>query len=144
MPGVGSGFKGLRLVLITAVGVLIPAIAGAGSSSGAGRLQTSKSSTRAVVDHVADGDTIQVQIGQREEDVRFIGIDTPEVYGEDECGGPEASRAMKRWLKPGDVVKLIRDRTQDNRDYYGRILRYVEHDGRDLGQAQLCQSRPRR
>lgn len=36
---------------------------------------------RAVVDHVADGDTIQVKIHGREEDVRLIGIDTPEVYG---------------------------------------------------------------
>ena len=33
---------------------------------------------------------------------------------------------MKRMLKPGDHVTLVRDRSQDNRDYYGRLLRYVE------------------
>ena len=91
----------------------------------------------AVVDHVADGDTIQVEIGNREEDVRFIGIDTPEVYGGVECGGRPASASMKRMLKPGDRVTLVRDRSQDNRDYYGRLLRYVELDGRDLGRKQV-------
>lgn len=91
----------------------------------------------AVVDHVADGDTIQVQIGNREEDIRFIGIDTPEVFLGVECGGPEASASMKRMLRPGDRVRLMRDRSQDNRDHYGRLLRYVEFDGRDLGRQQL-------
>lgn len=92
---------------------------------------------KAVVDHVADGDTIQVRIRGRDEDVRFIGIDTPEVYGGVECGGREASASMKRMLKPGDQVSLNRDRSQDNRDYYGRLLRYVELNGRDLGRKQL-------
>jgi micrococcal nuclease len=92
---------------------------------------------KAVVDHVADGDTIQVELKGREEDIRFIGIDTPEVYGGVECGGREASASMKRMLKPGDRVRLIRDRSQDNRDYYGRLLRYVVLKGRDLGRKQL-------
>ncbi len=91
----------------------------------------------AVVDHVADGDTIQVEIGGREEYVRFIGIDTPEVYGGGECGGTEASTSMKRMLKPGDRVRLVRDRGQDGRDQYGRLLRYVEFEGRDLGREQV-------
>jgi micrococcal nuclease len=92
--------------------------------------------TKAVVDHVADGDTIKVVLGQREEYVRFIGIDTPEVYETPECGGEQASAAMKRMLKPGDRVTLVRDRTQDNRDDYDRLLRYVELRGRDLGLVQ--------
>lgn len=90
-----------------------------------------------VVDHVADGDTIAVRIGGRDEDVRFIGIDTPEVYFGVECGGPQASASMKRMLKPGDRIDLIRDRSQDNRDRYGRLLRYAELKGRDIGQRQL-------
>ena len=91
----------------------------------------------AIVDHVADGDTIQVEINGREEDIRFIGIDSPEVYGGIECGGPEASASMERMLRPGDQVTLVRDGSQDNRDYYGRLLRYVEFEGRDLGRKQL-------
>jgi endonuclease YncB( thermonuclease family) len=93
--------------------------------------------TGARVDHVADGDTIQVTINGRERDVRFIGIDTPEVFGGRECGGPGASRSMKRMLKPGDHVRLVRDPTQDNRDFYGRLLRYVHFKGTDLGRRQI-------
>ncbi len=91
----------------------------------------------AVVDHVADGDTIAVRVGGRDEDVRFIGIDTPEVYFGVECGGPQASASMKRMLEPGDQVNLVRDRTQANRDRYGRLLRYVDFRGRDLGRKQV-------
>jgi endonuclease YncB( thermonuclease family) len=60
----------------------------------------------AVVDHVADGDTIAVRVGGRDEDIRFIGIDTPEVYFGVECGGPQASASMKRMLGPGDRVAI--------------------------------------
>ena len=40
-------------------------------------------------------------------------------------------------LGPGDRVRLIRDRTQDNRDAYDRLLRYVELRGRDIGRRQV-------
>jgi micrococcal nuclease len=110
---------------VVAAALLLPALATAGSTK-----------TKAVVDHVADGDTIKVVLGHREEYVRFIGIDTPEVYDTPECGGPQASAAMKRMLKPGDRVTLVRDRTQDNRDTYDRLLRYVQFHGRDLGLVQ--------
>jgi micrococcal nuclease len=108
----------------TAAALLLPTTSAAGSR------------TKAIVDHVADGDTIKVVLGQREEYVRFIGIDTPEVYDTPECGGAQASAAMKRMLKPGDRVTLVRDRTQGNRDDYDRLLRYVEFNSRDLGLKQ--------
>ena len=75
--------------------------------------------------------------GGREEYVRFIGIDTPEVYGDPECGGSQASRSMKRLLKPGDKVRLVSDPTQDAVDSYGRLLRYVIAKKRDVGQLQV-------
>ena len=42
---------------------------------------------------VIDGDTIEVLVDGRRERVRYIGIDTPEVWPQDqiECYGPEAS-----------------------------------------------------
>ncbi len=134
----------LGLVLVLTAG----AVAGLtpdslGASGEIGEVAVGAAKKTAVVDHVADGDTIQVEINGREEDIRFIGIDTPEVYGGVECGGPEASASMKRMLKPGDRVNLVRDRTQDNRDYYGRLLRYVELDGQDLGRKQLVRAGPR-
>jgi micrococcal nuclease len=112
------------LVAAAAVALLAPSAGVAGTK------------TKAVVDHVADGDTIKVVLGQREEYVRFIGIDTPEVYNTPECGGEQASASMKRMLKPGDRVTLVRDPSQGNRDDYDRLLRYVQFNGHDLGEKQ--------
>jgi micrococcal nuclease len=87
-----------------------------------------------------DGDTIDVKIGSREETVRLIGIDTPETVRPGvsvECGGPEASEAMRQMARAGDRLRLISDPTQEDEDRYGRLLRYVEEDGEDLGEAQV-------
>jgi endonuclease YncB( thermonuclease family) len=92
---------------------------------------------RATVSYVTDGDTIHVRLRHHDETIRLIGIDTPEVYGGVECGGEEASKSMKRALQPGDRVKLISDPSQDNRDRYHRLLRYVEHEGTDMGRRQI-------
>ena len=89
---------------------------------------------QARVDYVVDGDTIRLGNGAY---VRLIGIDTPEVYGGSECGGQRASRALKRELHHGNRVTLIRDPKVDNRDFYGRQLRYVQKAGADLGQHQV-------
>jgi endonuclease YncB( thermonuclease family) len=86
---------------------------------------------------VTDGDTIDVELKDRRDTIRLIGIDTPEVYGGVECGGAQASASMHQLLKVGDRVRLIRDRSQDNRDRYGRLLRYVEVGGRDVGRSQI-------
>ncbi len=85
-----------------------------------------------VVD-VADGDTLDVTTPSGAvETVRVIGIDTPEVFGGSECGGPAASAAMKR-LATGRQVKVTSDPTQDRRDHYGRLLAYIDDGSRDLG-----------
>lgn len=96
---------------------------------------------KAVVDHVADGDTIAVRLHGNIAEVRLIGIDTPETVRPGvpvECGGVAASKAMKRQLKPGDRVALVRDPSQDRRDAYGRRLGYVEEQGRDVGKRQVA------
>ena len=85
----------------------------------------------AQVVHVTDGDTIRVRLADgREERVRYIGIDTPEVGHEpgepDEPWGPEATDA-NRALVEGEVVLLERD-TSDT-DRYDRLLRYVWVEG---------------
>ena len=80
---------------------------------------------RAEVLRVIDGDTIEVELGGAEEDVRYIGIDTPEsvVPGEPvECFGKEASAANER-LVEGETVRLVFD--AERRDHYGRLLAYV-------------------
>ena len=90
---------------------------------------------------VTDGDTVKVRLLPRgpRRDVRLIGIDTPEVYGGLECGGPQASRSLKRMLPRGTRVRLLSDTSQDLRDRYGRLLRYVHKasSGRDMNRAQV-------
>jgi endonuclease YncB( thermonuclease family) len=110
---------------------------GGGGKGGGGKQNRPKKTAWARVVSVVDGDTIKVKLKGRTRDVRLIGIDTPEVYGGAECGGREASRSMKRALDRGDRVKLIRDFSQDNRDRYRRLLRYVERKGSDLGRRQV-------
>jgi endonuclease YncB( thermonuclease family) len=91
--------------------------------------------TNATVERVVDGDTIEVTTGGSEEDARLLGIDTPEVYGGNECGGREASDYMSELLPPGTRILLTPDSTQDDRDRYGRLLRYADTPGRgDVGE----------
>lgn len=81
---------------------------------------------------VTDGDTIEVRLDGRLEAVRMVGIDAEEAggpYRDVECFGPEATDFLSGWLAPGDRLYLERD--QENRDPYGRLLRWVwlERDG---------------
>ena len=92
------------------------------------------------VTHIVDGDTIDVRSyrNHKRYRIRLIGIDTPEVYGGTECGGPEASRLMKRIAKGRVAVKT--DPSQPMRDRYNRLLAYVSH-GSDLGHQMLSHGR---
>lgn len=89
---------------------------------------------------VVDGDTLDVRLHRgKTKRVRMIGIDTPEVYGGTECGGRKASRSLKRLLPRGTRVKLVSDTSQDNKDRYGRLLRYVikRSTGKDMNRSQI-------
>ncbi len=83
------------------------------------------------IDHVADGDTVDLTNGAK---VRLVQIDTPEVYFHPECYGKRASALTKRLLPPGTAVRLIREPATDSVDSYGRLLRYVirRHDGLNI------------
>jgi micrococcal nuclease len=79
----------------------------------------------AVVERVVDGDTIEARIGDEVEDVRLIGIDTPETVKPGspvECFGPRASRFAHRLLE-GRRVRLVFG--AERRDAYGRLLAYA-------------------
>jgi micrococcal nuclease len=83
------------------------------------------------IDHVADGDTVDLTNGAK---VRLVQIDTPEVYFTPECYGREASAITKRLLPPGTRVELVAEPATDRIDEYGRLLRYVirAKDGLDV------------
>ncbi len=75
------------------------------------------------VTEVIDGDTIVIEGGYR---VRYIGIDTPELYPQPEAYGVEAWQ-LNRQLVEGKRVRLERDVSETDR--YSRLLRYVYVDG---------------
>ena len=79
---------------------------------------------KAKVIQVIDGDTIVIEGGYH---VRYIGIDTPEVYPELEPYGIEAKQYNQE-LVEGKVVRLERDEEGEGKDKYGRLLRYVYVD----------------
>jgi micrococcal nuclease len=90
------------------------------------------------VTRVVDGDTIDVRVDQAfgwGDDcpvvagnvyrVRLIGVNTPEVYGQRECYGQEASDYVKNLLAD-HAVCLLRDKSCTDR--YDRLLAYVGVD----------------
>lgn len=80
----------------------------------------------ATVQHVVDGDTIDISIGGKTERVRLIGINTPETKHPTkgvECFGPEASAYTEQLLPKGTALRVERD--VEARDKYGRLLLYV-------------------
>lgn len=84
---------------------------------------------RWTVVNVIDGDTIDVRSGQgTQERVRIIGIDTPE---RGECGYGEASEALANVVMGGQVE--LAPGARDDRDRYGRMLRYVDVGDLDVG-----------
>jgi micrococcal nuclease len=78
----------------------------------------------AVVARVGDGDTLELEGGDR---VRLLQIDAPEL-GEGECYAEEALRELATLAPPGARVAIEADTTLDDVDRYGRLLRYVIAD----------------
>ncbi len=74
-----------------------------------------------LVTKIIDGDTLMVKINDKETAVRLIGIDTPESG---QCFGKEAIDRAKE-LMENKKVKLEEDETQDDKDKYDRLLRYI-------------------
>lgn len=88
------------------------------------------------VTRVVDGDTIEARIDGGLEDIRYIGVDTPETVKPDapvQCYGPRAS-AFNHRLVEGRRVRLVLG--VERRDAYGRLLAYV-YLGRRLVNAML-------
>jgi micrococcal nuclease len=79
----------------------------------------------AYVIRAVDGDTIEALIDGRPEDVRYIGIDTPETVKPGtpvQCFGPRAS-SFDHHLVEHRRVRLVFG--VERHDVYGRLLAYV-------------------
>ena len=120
-----------------AASALVAAASGLLGACGGGAAPAAPPTTGAVeanatVDHIVDGDTVDVVVDGVEERVRLIGIDTPEIAHAAsgsrpeqvaECFGDEAKTYTESLLAVGTPVRLERDVVA--RDDYGRLLAYV-------------------
>jgi micrococcal nuclease len=125
------------LALVTGL-VLVGLLTGCGSLSfstphptaNRGPKEPNVNLTMVEVLRVVDGDTIEVLYNGKKEDVRLIGVDTPETVHPSkpvQPYGPEASAFTKAQLT-GKRVGLEFDVEQ--RDRYGRLLAYVWLDNK--------------
>ncbi len=89
---------------------------------------------------VVDGDTIDVEMASGTERIRLIGINAPESVDprkKVECFGKEASAHLHALLD-GKQVRLVADPTQNDRDVYTRLLRYItREDGLMINDAMI-------
>lgn len=121
VPGRGDN-RGMRRTVVVAL------VAGAalGGFLAIDEIRETEQGGSATVVDVTDGDTIKVRLQGDVENVRLIGIDTPETHGRGglrECFGREATSRTAALLPPGTPVRLERD--VEPRDRYGRLLAYV-------------------
>ena len=93
--------------------MLVAGIVACGAQGAAGQRS-------ATVWYVVDGDTLRLRDGVY---VRLVQIDSPEVG--QECYAAAASRELVRLVPCGASVGLQADPALDERDRYGRLLRYV-------------------
>lgn len=80
-----------------------------------------------VVTRVVDWDTIEISSGGKTEKIRLIWIDTPETVDTSkpiQCFGEEASKKATELLL-NKKISIVNDDTQNDKDIYDRLLRYV-------------------
>lgn len=113
------------LAVLLVVGVVL-AIRGGGDAEAPRREgdQAAQAGDSAFVSRVVDGDTLVLRSG---ETVRLAGIDTPE---RGQCGYQAATQELAR-LVQGKQVRLVP--SDEDRDRFGRLLRYVDVGGTDAG-----------
>ena len=135
-PGIGA------FVLLAAVLLLLLRGCGdsdpqreSGDRGGGGDRPAGERATAEVL-RVVDGDTIEVLLDGEEEDVRYIGVDTPESVAPGSRSSATARRASEANadLVEGEDVVLVFD--AELRDRYGRLLAYV-YVGEVLVNAEL-------
>ena len=87
-----------------------------------------------VVSHVIDGDTVELESGER---LRYLLVDTPEITGgKNECFGAQAA-AFNRSLVEGRKISISYGEVCTDR--YERALVYVKVDGQDVNRELVRQ-----
>ena len=108
---------------------------------------TTDTTETATVSRVVDGDTIEVEFESGQSDrVRIIGVDTPETFSSNqssEYGNITDLDCLDKWgdaatqyardILNNKTIKLVQDPLVQERDYYDRLLAYIEINGQDFG-----------
>ena len=111
------------------VAAIVLALVGAFLVTAAGPAHASSPRSAKVL-HWIDGDTVRTTLGT----VRLIGIDTPE---RGRCGSNKATRLARRLAPVGSTIRLTNPGSVQDTDKYGRLLRYVNRGGVDVGARQI-------
>jgi micrococcal nuclease len=140
----------LAAVLVGLAGCSLPAAPPPLSASSApppavkGDLPVPPQAQEAVVVRVTDGDTLGLRgrgtgpLGGDVTRVRVLLLDTPEVFGEQECYGPEATARAEALVPVGSTVRVQPD--EQLLDRYGRTLLHVwNDDGANLGERLVAE-----
>ena len=88
------------------------------------------STVTAIVDHWSDGDTVVTDLGT----VRLIGVNAPDAGA---CGYARATQLAGQLAPATTTVTLTLPDGHDDTDAYGRLLRYVDVGGTDIGLKQI-------
>ena len=105
------------------------------------------STTHDRVSRVIDGDTFDVVLESGESDrIRLLGVDTPETFSHNKLGeynGITDMTCLDAWgdkattfaieILNDKTIKLVTDTLVYERDYYDRLLSYIEINGKDFG-----------
>ena len=90
----------------------------------AGAVDAPDDAARMEVVSITDGDTLRLrEPGGSPQNVRLVGIDTPEVHPVLECFGEEAEAELARLTPVGTTVRVAPD--EDPYDDYDRALLYL-------------------
>lgn len=125
-------FKTVTASLIL-LATLITGCSVVGSNTAPNTNADSDKSDKGIITKVVDGDTVKVSINGRVENIRLIGVDTPETVDPRRpvgCYGKEASDFTKALLPKDTEVRLVLD--VEPRDRYKRLLAYVYRSSDDL------------
>lgn len=75
---------------------------------------------------VIDGDTIKIELNNQKTNLRYIGINAPELDSEEKDLAEQALQFNKEFVE-NQTITLYRDTSETDR--FGRLLRYVFVDG---------------
>lgn len=89
-------------------------------------------STKAALQRVVDGDTIEVKVGGQTKAVRYLGIDAPDLASTGraaQCYAEEARRLHEDLFKNAKTNMVTLTQERSNIDDQGRLLRHVKLEG---------------